>query len=56
MAKKREAAASGKMSIEQRITNYLADGRKQLTPRQLRRAAHKARITTGQVRQRAAKS
>ena len=52
MAKKRDEAASGKkMTLEQRISNYRAAGRKELTPRQLRRAAHKAQIPTAQVRQ-----
>ena len=57
MAKKRDEAVSGKkMSLEQRISNYRADGRKELTPRQLRRAAHKARIATGEVAAKAAKA
>ena len=52
MAKKRDAAAGGKkMSLEQRISNYRASGRKELTPRQLRRAAHKAQVSTAEVRQ-----
>lgn len=57
MARKRQeaAAAGGKMTLEQRLDNYRADGRKELTPRQLRRAAHKARIATGEVLQRAGK-
>jgi hypothetical protein len=57
MAKKREAAASGKkLSLEQRIANYKAGGRSELTPRQLRRAAHKAGIATSEVRQKSAKA
>jgi hypothetical protein len=52
MAKKRDEAAIGKkMSLEQRISSYMSAGRKELTPRQLRRAAHKARISTAEVRQ-----
>ncbi len=53
MARKRQeaAAASGKMTLEQRLDNYRADGRRELTPRQLRRAAHKAGISTAEVRQ-----
>jgi hypothetical protein len=50
MAKKKsEEAASGKLSLQQRLSNYRADGRVQLTPRQLRRAAHKAKISTSEV-------
>jgi len=57
MAKKRtEAAASGKLTLEQRIANYRSGGRRELTPRQLRRAAHKAGISTAEVLQRAAKA
>ncbi len=53
MARKRqEAAAGGKLTLEQRIANYRASGRNVLTPRQLRRAAHKARISTVEVRER----
>ena len=43
------------MSLDQRLANYLADGRRQLTPRQARRAAHKAHMSTDQVRERSAK-
>jgi hypothetical protein len=57
MAKKRaEAASDKKMSLEQRIANYRADGRRELTPRQLRRAAHKAGVSTAEVRQKAVKA
>ena len=54
MAKKRDQASrSGKMSLDQRLANYLADGRRQLTPRQARRAAHKAHTSTDRVREKA---
>jgi hypothetical protein len=53
MARKREQATSGKLSLEARIANYQAFGRKELTPRQLRRAAHKAGISTTEVRDKA---
>jgi hypothetical protein len=57
MAKKRaEAATGGKLSLERRIANYTADGRKDLTPRQLRRAAHKAGISTTEVKEKALKA
>ena len=57
MAKKRaDAASDATMSLEQRIANYRAGGRKDLTPRQLRRAAHKAKVSTGEVLQKAAKA
>jgi len=57
MAKKRaEAASDKKMSLEQRIANYRANGRSELTPRQRRRAAHKAGISTQDVLQKAAKA
>jgi hypothetical protein len=56
MAKKRDqASSSGKMSLDQRLANYLAGGRRQLTPRQARRAAHKAHLSTDQVREQGAK-
>jgi hypothetical protein len=56
MAKKRDEAASGKkLSLEQRIANYKTGGRTELTPRQLRRAAHKARISATEVRQQSLK-
>ena len=56
MARKRDQAkSSGKMSLDQRLANYLADGRRQLTPRQVRRAAHKAHISTDQVREQGVK-
>ncbi len=56
MARKRAEAASrgGKMPIETRIEKYLAEGRVTLTPRQLRRAAHKAHLSTAQVREKVA--
>ncbi len=56
MARKREkaVAAGKKLTLEQRIALYRANGRKELTPRQLRRAAHKAGISTAEVLQRAA--
>ena len=55
MARKRaEAAVKGaKMSLETRLANYLAGERKTLTPRQIRRAAHKAHVATSQVREKA---
>lgn len=55
MARKREEAASGKLSLQQRLANYQAGGRTALTPRQLRRAAHKAKISTSEVQAKAAK-
>jgi hypothetical protein len=57
MARKRAEAAvkGGKMSMETRIANYLAGERKTLTPRQARRAAHKAHVSTAQVREKAAR-
>jgi hypothetical protein len=56
MARKRaEAAKGGTMSLETRLANYLAGERKTLTPRQIRRAAHKAHVSTGQVREKAAR-
>ena len=56
MARKRqEAAAGGTMTLEQRLAHYRTDGRKELTPRQLRRAAHKAKISTVEVLQRSRK-
>ncbi|GEM_PF-3924887 len=54
MAKSRAAASNGTLTLEQRIANYLEGGRKALTPRQARRAAHKAHISTDEVRQKAA--
>ncbi len=57
MARKRqEAAAGGKMTLEQRLDNYRSGGRNELTPRQLRRAAHKARVSTVEVLQRASQA
>ena len=55
MARKRAEAAAkgGTMSLESRLANYLAVERKTLTPRQIRRAAHKAHVSTGQVREKA---
>lgn len=51
MAKKRDQAGkSGKLSLDERVANYLASGRKELTPKQIRRAAHKAHMSTDQVR------
>lgn len=51
-AKSREVAVAGqRMALEQRISNYQASGRTGLTPRQLRRAAHKAKISTAEVAQ-----
>jgi hypothetical protein len=44
------------MSLEQRIELYLSGERKHLTPKQIRRAAHKAHVSTDQVRTRATKS
>lgn len=53
MARKRDQATkSGKMSLDERVARYLAGGRKELTPRQIRRAAHKAHTSTDQVRAR----
>ena len=50
MARKRDQASSnGKMSLDQRIAHYLASGRKELTPKQIRRAAHKAHMSTDKV-------
>lgn len=56
MARKRAEATvkGGRMSMETRIALYLAGERKTLTPRQLRRAAHKAHVSTAQVREKAA--
>jgi hypothetical protein len=56
MARKRAEAAAkgGKMPLETRIANYLAGERNRLTPRQIRRAAHKAHVSTDQVRDQAA--
>jgi hypothetical protein len=52
-AESRNESASGqRMSLDQRIRNYLASGRKSLTPRQIRRAAHKAGISTAEVQDR----
>ena len=52
-AKSRDESATGqRMSLDQRISNYLASGRKSLSPRQIRRAAHKAGISTAEVRDR----
>jgi hypothetical protein len=49
-AKSRNESANGQgMSLDQRISNYLASGRKTLTPRQIRRVAHKAGISTAEV-------
>ena len=53
---KESAAAGKKLTLDQRIARYRANGRNELTPRQLRRAAHKAGISTGEVLQRAAKA
>ena len=51
MAKKRDQASkSGKLSLDERIAYYLASGRNELTPKQIRRAAHKAHLSTDQVR------
>lgn len=56
MAKNRAQAVSGKkMTLEQRISNYAATGRQELTPRQLRRAAHKAKISTAEVQQKSSR-
>ncbi len=56
-AKSRDAGArSGGMSLEKRLSNYAATGRTGLTPRQLRRAAHKAKISTAEVLERSAKA
>ncbi len=56
MARKRDQASSnGKMSLDQRLAHYLAGGRKELTPRQARRAAHKAHTSTDDVRAQASK-
>jgi hypothetical protein len=57
MARKRaDAAVKGaSMSLEARLMNYLAGERKTLTPRQIRRAAHKAHVSTAQVREKAAR-
>jgi hypothetical protein len=55
MARKRDQAASSsgkKMSLDQRIDRYLSGGRKELTPKQARRAAHKAHLSTDEVRAR----
>jgi len=57
MARSRgDEGKSGKMSLEQRIELYLSGERRHLTPKQVRRAAHKAHISTDQVRAQAAKS
>jgi hypothetical protein len=57
MAKSRgDESKGGKMSLEQRIDNYLAWERNYLTPKQIRRAAHKAHVSTDQVRAQATKS
>jgi len=57
MAKSRgDESKGGKMSLEQRIDHYLAWERNYLTPRQIRRAAHKAHVSTDQVRAQATKS
>ena len=57
MARSRgDESKSGKMSLEQRIELYLSGERRHLTPKQVRRAAHKAHISTDQVRAQAAKS
>lgn len=57
MARKRDQASSSgkKMSLDQRIERYLSSGRKELTPKQARRAAHKAHTSTDEVRARASK-
>lgn len=52
-SKSRNESTSGeRMSLDQRISNYLTTGRSTLTPRQIRRAAHKARISTAEVQER----
>jgi hypothetical protein len=57
MAKKRDQASKGgKLSLEERIARYLASGRNELTPKQIRRAAHKAHVATDQVRARVGNS
>jgi hypothetical protein len=56
MARKRDEAASGKMTLEQRLTNYRAGGRNELTPRQLRRAAHKAKVSTAEIARQSARA
>lgn len=57
MARKRDQASSnGKMSLDQRLAHYRAGGRKALTPKQIRRAAHKAHTSTDQVRAQAEKA
>lgn len=58
MARKRDQASSSgkKMSLDQRIERYLSSGRKELTPKQARRAAHKAHTSTDEVRARASKA
>lgn len=55
MARKRDQASSNgkQMSLDERLAHYLAAGRKELTPKQARRAAHKAHTSTDQVRARA---
>ena len=55
-AKRDEAASGKKMTLEQRIAHYRAQGRTELTPRQLRRAAHKEKISTGEVAKRSSKA
>lgn len=48
----RDAQARGeRMSLERRLSNYSAAGRASLTPRQVRRAAHKAKVSTDEVRE-----
>jgi hypothetical protein len=44
------------MSLDQRLENYRAGGRKELTPKQIRRAAHKAHTSTGKIREQASKA
>ena len=56
MARKRDEAASGKMTLEQRLSNYQVGGRKELTPRQLRRAAHKAKVSTAEIAKQSARA
>ena len=58
MARKRQEAATtgGKMTLDQRLASYRSSGRKELTPRQLRRLAHKAGISTTEVLERASKA
>lgn len=50
-ASKTARVSGQRMEMRTRIEWYRADGRTTLTARQLRRAAHKAKVSTAEVRQ-----